>query len=263
MAFRIPSDFLGKPIQGAMSRVLNLEKKDDRQVDSSIPGDLTFLTEIVTENPREYIQVPQKNIVIALRETDKGLQYVPALTAVLSRGLFAPRVDQFMTHRANVKEAAEGKRTLLYADGTPVSTPDTRELWEYMSSTNRTNRGVCWTWLDALFKCDPQGKLYMETDHRLVPGGLTLAPKVTRVSLSSYLEVNGAWADLSLNAEGLPTRASSSNSYNPASNIYFWQPTENKVARFGADSGWASLSCDGDPSYSNPQLGVRAVRAKN
>ena len=44
--------------------------------------------------------------------------------------------------------------------------------------------------------------------------------------------------------------------------LYYWYPRDEKVAMFYADSDWADLNCDGDPSYRGSNLGVRAVRKK-
>ncbi len=42
--------------------------------------------------------------------------------------------------------------------------------------------------------------------------------------------------------------------------LYYWNPTNNHIARFGADSVRACLDCSGGPGYSGPSLGVRHVR---
>jgi len=41
------------------------------------------------------------------------------------------------------------------------------------------------------------------------------------------------------------------------SHVHSWYPRENRVVRFGASSGRAGLDCGGDPSDSDPALGVR------
>ena len=56
--------------------------------------------------------------------------------------------------------------------------------------------------------------------------------------------------------QGLPRKNVKSGS------LYYWCPKENFVARFGANSGGADLSCDEDPSDSSSSLGVRVARVK-
>ena len=45
-------------------------------------------------------------------------------------------------------------------------------------------------------------------------------------------------------------------------NLYYWYPRNGNVARFSTDSVGAVLDCDGDPSCSNPGLGVRHAKIK-
>jgi len=59
---------------------------------------------------------------------------------------------------------------------------------------------------------------------------------------------------------GMLNVADSRNSYVEGENFYSWYPRNEAVARFDAYSGWAVLSCYGNPAGSYASLGVRFAR---
>ena len=167
-----------------------------------------------------------------------------------------PRIDQFMSHFLNVRESAEGRATLYDAAGNPLPHTEAQELWNYLSSTNRTpfNGQICRTWLDALFKKGEKG-LVMVTNHRIVGNQLKEEP----IPLDDYLKKDNVYIDFrKLTAQGLakPDSETGDSNYIQGSNIVYWQPVENCVARFGADSDRALLFCDWSPTNTYPRLGV-------
>ena len=174
-----------------------------------------------------------------------------------------PRITQFMTHWNNLREAADNKRQLFYADGSLVDADVISDLWKYVSSGHR---GGCWTWLNAYFQSSQNivassanRPLEMLTDLKVIRTGNNRDFVGTSTPLDSYLHEN-AYVDLSFNAQGLPipTAKSIEQQYKQGKNIYFWQPVDGRVARFGANSAGSVLNCDRDPSNRVSQLGVFA-----
>lgn len=223
--------------------------------DVSVPpiGNLA-LPRAVIEHPRDYIVVEGKNGVIAKRQNYNGLNWQTALETVARDGLLVPRIDFFMQHFLNVREAAHGRKTLVDVAGNRLSLTEAQDHWNYVSSTNRTpyNNKPFWAHLDARFK-DVAGKMHLETDHRVVGGKMTHRD----VLLEPYHTSNG-WADLSLNKQGIPRQASATNSYAQGQNIYLYAPVNDRVAGFDAYSVRAVLYCIRDPQYSGADLGVLA-----
>ena len=56
--------------------------------------------------------------------------------------------------------------------------------------------------------------------------------------------------------QGLPPKDT------PNGNLYYWNPSDGRVARFGADSDGVDLGCNWDPRYSDGGLGVRVAKIK-
>lgn len=249
MKIEIPKTWMGEDIEGSIERVLSSQpasSEKETQREKSV---------FEMNEPKSYILVPQFDIAVALRETHLNKNMYESLDALAQEGLKMPSSAQFMTHFMNVREAATGSRQLLYADGTSVGDDVTKDLWNYLSSKDRSPWGgkVCWTWLNARFtqgnietdlevKADANGKKYLEGKSE---------------SLEGFVNNNGL-ASLAFNSQGLPESSSSVNSYQQGENIHFWKPVDNRVARFDADSGSAGLDCDGGPDDRSASLGVFA-----
>ena len=258
MKIKIPDNYLGERREGSMEKVLQSSTKPQNQGDVAIAN-------CQMQNPRGYIQVPQFNLAIALRETNKNLNMYSTLEALAGEGLKIPSPVQFMRHWLNVKEAAEGSRTLFYADGTPVNNDVSKDLWNYMSSRDRSpwNGQICHTWLNALFISE-NNKWYIENDLKVVPdarGNKTL--QGSREKLPPTTLRTDGWVSLNFNEQGLPITHYSLTCYEQGENIHFYHPRSSSVARFKVGSYGAYLDCNGDPRNSDSDLGVRAVRAKN
>lgn len=242
MTFKIPKTLFGKKVEGSLERML--EQKQDE------PEQMVVSPVIANVRGSNYIQVPEKNIVIAKRQAYNGLQWEQAIEAVQKDGLYVPRIDQFMQHFVNLQQAAEGKRTLLDGDGKALTRDEAIENWNYVSSTNRTpfNSEVFWTWLDAKFEKDPDGSLHLETNHKT-------GNSFNIHKLDPHLK-SDCYVDLNFNNQGLPVSRNAQGNYVQGKNIYFWQPVEGRVAGFDAGSGGAGLYCYRNPSYRNSSLGV-------
>jgi len=269
MTFKIPNIIFGKPVDGALERML--ARSNASQVPTAPANESLPSTPIAANiNPADYIQVPQKKLVIAKRQDYNGLKFEEAIRATADKGLRVPRIDEMVQHFINVRDAVEGRMTLHDGNNNAILQAEAREHWNYLSSTDRSKFGntVFWTWLDAFFKENASGLYIMETDHRVVKD----ASGATRInsrnmSLDAYVKMNG-WTGLSFNNQGLPVSASPLSQYTQGQNIYFYQPVKDRVARFYAYSGGAGLYCDGGPRGSSSVLGVLACaegtsRARN
>ena len=202
MAMEIPKITpLGKPIEGAMKRVLDRQAQKGQQ-QAGFP--IYFNPGI---NPRDYVQVPQHGIVIATKETHLGKDMYDTLDVLSSEGLKMPSAERFMRHWLNVYEAAQGKRTLVYADGTNVLAEKALELWNYMSSTDRSpfQGKVCWTWFNNRF-VEENGIWHMETDLKTTRQGKDVRLAGTRTRIEDCLRKDCIAKINSVNSQGFPTQ---------------------------------------------------------
>ncbi|MBU2612197.1 MAG: hypothetical protein KKB62_00560 [Nanoarchaeota archaeon] len=114
-------------------------------------------------------------------------------------------------------------------------------------------------WLDADFKMkngvlninyhvfDDNGKIVEKSE--ILDKNTLMKNKTPGISLDDFVENSHT-------NQGLPNKNVESG------NLYYWAPDKdnNSVAGFVADDGGADVSCNGDPSDRNGNLGVRAVR---
>lgn len=243
---------MGKPIEGALERVLAGAPKNEADNPPEQSG--TPLNVSASINRADYILVPQDDKLIGKAIILHGKNWQDTHYALGEKGLIMPSIKTFIAHFMNVKDAAEGRTTLYDGNNNPINRNESQEMWNYLASTQRT-KGVCWTWLDALFKQNSSGSLDLETDHRVIvdPAGKRLQGRL--IQMPHYLHQNGL-VNLSFNSEGLPVGASQRTSYTQGENIYFYQPVAERVAWFGANSGWAYLICDRIPTNTGSSLGV-------
>ena len=219
------------------------------------------LPEIVKRNPKNYILVPEKNVVIAIRQEYNGLNWEDAIKTISRDRLKLPRIDEFMQHFLNLKEAANGRKGLVYADGSPVTKEQAMVNWNYVSSRDRSpySNQAFWTWMDAQFKETSKG-LELHTDHKVDSRNAIRSNSGTKLG-NDYLGSND-FADIPpFNPQGLPKVKSTDSQYVQGKNIYFWKPVKDKVAGFNAGSYWTGLNCGRDASFVGSHLGVLACAA--
>jgi hypothetical protein len=257
-----------KPLKSSIKEIAEARKELEAQEEAQgkptteIKGNKQTAQEpvIVPDiNTTKYIAIPQYNMAIAMRETCHNKDMYDTLNSLKEEGLKMPSPAQFITHWNNVRSAAQGNLQLQYANGSAVDINTARDLWNYMSSTDRSFWGekICWTWLNAQFSEDGSGLWYIETDLEVIGSGRGRKLKGKRETLEAHADADRL-ANLVFNDQGLPTQDSALQDYRQGDNIYFWKPRNNRVARFCAGSSWAVLYCDWVPSYSNASLGVFA-----
>jgi len=223
-------------------------------VQPSVSQPLAVKTNI---NREDYIQIPNTNILIAKQETLKGKNWNDTHYELMDNGLFMPTPALFMPYFVNMRDASIGKSTLYDGNNQPIARDEAEDLWKYLSTNHRNG---CWTWLNALFN---KNEIKTATG-RDSKGNLTTSINL----LEKYFKDEDCFVNLDFNGQGIPKAKSSSQSYEQGKNIYFYRPREGCVARFYADSDWAYLYCDWNPSDAYDGLGVFAcaegtARAKN
>lgn len=201
----------------------------------------------------QYVQIPNTNFSIAKAETHKGKNWNDTHFALAEDGLFMPTPALFMSYLMSLKDAAHGRVTLYDGRGQPISRSEAQHLWAYNSSTKV---GEAWTWLDAYFEKETNGKMWMKTDHR-VSTGRNKGLMNRRVSLDVPVSEE-CFVKLKFTALGMPQEKSDADEYWGGRNIYFYPPVDGRVARFYVGSDGAGLYCDRDPSVPNGRLGVFA-----
>ena len=185
-----------------------------------------------------FIYVPTINLYVAREKSFLGENWFDCHKGLLgenNRMLTIPEFVEFLKYtKVNHKD--------IYDDITEVKSPWRSE------------------WLDADFKVKGE-QLYVNYDHTLDSSG-NLIPKNSEVLIGDSLMTNKT-PGISLEdyldnhtSQGLP------KSDIKDGKLYYYAPMKGNesVARFSANSGRAFLSCRGDPSYTDSDLGVRAVR---
>ena len=257
MAIKIPSRFLGQPIEGSMKRVLQSPASNPP---TSPPPANRPPTPANIVGPEKYIILDGKNYgsysyydtLISTERTHLGKNWRDSQAGLASEGAFMLTVRQFADFLSLLKSGnaydgtgrkiAKGKLTTLLKDIVEVRDPYRAE------------------WLDADFKV-VSGDLHINYEHQLV-GGI-LKPTYSE-PLESFL-MEGKQPGIDLNdwisratKQGLPPTDVKNG------RLWYYSPMDDNksVALFYAYSGGAGLGCGRDPAGTYPSLGVRAVRAK-
>jgi len=110
--------------------------------------------------------------------------------------------------------------------------------------------------LDAYFE-EKNGVLHINYDHTFTGGKLKVGKSEP---LKDYLTANKTPG---IDLDDLLTKANKHGLPKPdfkQGELYYYAPVNGAVARFGANSGRAGLSCSGDPSGWDGRLGVRVAK---
>ena|SRR3989344_1346729 len=222
----------------------------------------------VIPNREQYIILPTKNhgkysypdMLVAMDLTHLGKTWYDTHKLLAAEGDKMLTIRQFVDFVNLIKTGRA-----FNGAGRPV---DKRRLDTILDNITAVRDPYRAEWLDADFKVLDKkfglfgGKVAMNYGHTMVNGVLT--PTKRDEVLEGYLaEDKKPGIDMNdwlarATYQGLPP-ADVKNG-----NLWYWQPGKdnNSVARFGASSGWAYLSCDRNPTNSNSSLGVRAAREK-
>jgi len=279
MEIQIPKTFMGKPVEGAMKKVLEGAPTSPQNNPNPTPPN-SNLSPISLRSPEDYILLPgvsygnfayadtlvsmyklgmspeveqvSQQLGYQLRNTDKesnkrdfigNINWEKALKLNLSLGGRTLNPRQFADFLLVLKSGNA-------IDGTGRKVPESK-LAEILDEIITVRNPYRAEWLDADFKY-LGGKLWLYSDHRLANASLDSDYKK---ELEDCLMTKGSRINLAtMNAQGMPAEE--------GNDFQYWCPDkDNKsVARFGTGSGRAGLCCDRDPAGANPSLGVRHVR---
>jgi hypothetical protein len=188
-------------------------------------------------NLENYMLIPSLNLYVAKQKTLKGKNWFQAHQELQASGQRMLTIPEFI----EVLKYTKQHQPEIYREITEVRSPWRAE------------------WLDADFKLKA-GKLYIHSNH--LYQGTELVSQTTQLLDSETLRENRVpgisleqWLE-NPTSQGLPKQNIASG------NLHYFKPEENdhSVARFSAGSGGAYLSCNRIPSFSDTDLGVRAVK---
>ena len=209
--------------------------------------------------PSSDIQSPEKHIIlegtseyptllVAMQRSYKGLKWQAAHDALRQDGTFMmytkPYADFLKllesgnAYDGNGNKIDSSKLTSILDDITKVQSPWRAEWLDSKFSKKDKTTQVTY------HKINQDGRLTKVTED--VEG--LLKNRIPGISLED-------WVNRSTK-HGLPSADVKSGK------LYYWAPTDGRVAGFGSNSGGAYLLCVGDPVGSIGSLGVRAARVK-
>ena len=231
---KIPEKFMGKPIKGAMAKVL---------AEAENPVETINEPQNTTENPKSgYIYIPSVNIFIAKERTHLGANWYDCHKQLHEENLLMPTIPQFLAYINYLK---------ANPNGTSLGDASKQEIESILDDILTVRNPWRAEWFDAKFEKKGE-KLYINYNHRTDSNG-NLIPKNSELLEDCLME--DCYADiLNPNKKGLPLIKLAKDN----GGIYYWYPRENYVAGFCVDSGGAGLYCDGDPSCGYSGLGVFA-----
>ena len=176
------------------------------------------------------------------------INWEQALRLNLKLGNITLTPRQHSDFRELLQDGIDGKRKVYYGSGNAVDKSTLTAMFDEIAKLSDPWRSE---WLDARF-VNKSGNLHIEYGHRLQ--GNNLVPAFSE-PLEAHVDSEG-WVDIdSLNKQGLATKKAR------AHKLYFWPPSDGKVAGFYAGSGGAGLDCDGGATNVDSRLGVLACAA--
>ena len=245
MTLKIPSSIGGIDGKTAYEKIMNEKEPEANKNINPVFFSGNFVKS-------DYVQIPGQNFVIAIAETDFGLNYENANKAVLKRGLYVPYPKEFMTFHNHLINSYKDKKPIFDAGGNSLPDKVKEELYTQLTSN-------CWTWLN--------GKFNISGKKNSVDYVVGLDSNDNLLTKTENLEdclMEDRYIDFTkLTKDGLASinsKASNQN-YVKGGNVYFWFPRNECVAGFGAGGSEAFLNCPRGPSYRLDSLGVRTVKA--
>ena len=263
MTIKIPKNYMGKPIEGSLERVLASAP--------AIPDATTIAQPIVVptpaniNDPQNYIILPGKthgnysypDLLVAMERTHRGKNWEDSHRALSQENSFMLNIRQFadFLNLIRSKKAYDGNGILI----------DERKIDSILDLILTVRDPWRSEWLDAKFesKGGLMGvgkKMHIQYGYGINSNGQLCF--TSEFPLDDYLSSNKTpgidtndWLS-NANKFGLP------KSDVKDGNLYYWRPTDGSVAWFGANSVGAVLSCGRYASDAGSSLGVRAARPK-
>ena len=182
------------------------------------------LKEVQSDN-NSFIHVPSKNLYVAKEKTHFEKNWFESHEELQKQRLSMIPIPEFVEFLKHTKY-------------------DFPEIYNEITEIRNPWRAE---WLDAFFEKREDG-MYVLTRNK------TKAEKLDDDTLMEDKRISlKSWLNHPTN-QGLPRKDVNEGG------LYYWYPRDSSVARFGALSGRADLSCSRNPRNRNSALGVRAVR---
>ncbi len=270
----IPSQWLGKKLDGSLERVLQKPSVQPPVTILSAPQTVIPATnsginkaQYVILEGRKHDSYEYADTLVAIDRTHHNNDWHGARDALKTEGAYMLTIRQFVDFLNLLKlgNAFDGT-------GSRISTGRLGDIYNEITEVRNPWRSE---WLDARFteqQTVPKSKLPIigsvpftgKREMFIAYHTVDASGVLTEVSepLDQYLDKNktpGISLDDWLKGatkHGLPSPNI------PDGKLYYWQPNNDHVARFVAYSDWASLNCSRNPTNRIAGLGVRAARLK-
>jgi len=203
------------------------------------------VTNVNAPSKSGFIYVPNLGLYVAKERTLQGKNWNDCQNALHSQGERMSSIPEFV-----------GFLKYLRANPNGVKDANSSEVASILDDILTVRNPYRAEWLDADFKVEKK-KSYI--NYNVFESGKIVAKKELLENCLMTDKEPGIDLDSWINnstKQGLPKTNVADGS------IYYWFPRSdnNSVARFVANSGWADLDCDRDPSDTSDGLGVRAIR---
>lgn len=258
---KIPDNWLGEPIDGAIERVL--EAKDEPEPPQQPEPTRPDVTNIAGNDRYIFLEGRQHGnyeypgLLVAMDRTHKGKNWNDTWSALRQEDalMLTPRQYVDFLNLLKSGKAYDG-------NGRTISSSKLPELFDDITKVQSPWRSE---WLDAKFENKVVGKklggLMNQNSlhivyHKLDNGNLIEVADPLDGCLAEDrkpgIDMN-YWLS-NATEQGLPPKD------NQDGQLWYWHPRDGRVAGFDAGSDGAYLSCGRYPADSDPSLGVRAVR---
>ena len=272
MSIEIPDNWLGKKLDGSLEKILQKPKS----IASPIPAVQTVITpagnnginraEYIILSGRKHDSYEYGDTLVAIERTHHDNDWHGARDELKKEGAYMLTIRQFADFLTLLRSghAFDG-------NGNTMSPSRLNDIYNDITEVRNPWRSE---WLDAKFteqQTVPRskvvgvpvpftGKTGMHIAYHTVDARGVL--KEVNEPLDAYLDKNKTpGIDLDNWLQGATKHGIPSPNIT-GGKLYYWQPTDGRVARFVAGSDRAGLNCGRDPADRNPNLGVRAARLK-
>jgi len=252
MTIKIPDNFRGKPIDGAMKLVLNKENPkiitQKTNVKAPNPSKIANAGNYIILEGRKHGNYEYPDTLVEMERSPLGKNWFDAHEELNNEGCYMLTIRQFADFLSLLKSgnAYDGK-------GKQISGGKLTSILNEIVEVRDPWRAE---WLDAKFE-KVNGVLRMNYQHYIVNRKLEAQRKEDLASCLMESKTPGIdmndWLS-NANYQGLPSANVKKGK------LCYWKPEANYVAGFNADSDGAYLVCSRDPTGTDSYLGVRRSR---
>jgi len=249
MPVETPDHYGGKPIpKDAIEIALAAEKKKEDSERENKEKETQGKAQGEAHSLDDFIYIPSIKLHFAKERSHLGKDWYDAHRELQSKGLKMPTIPQFIEVLKYLRANPTSENTRAYNEIIEVRDP-WREEW--FDAKFYTQGGELWVAYNHIV--DPKGNVVAQENEKLE--GHLMQDKTPGSSFLFFCISLEYWLN-NPTKQGLPQENSEQG------DLRYWHLKKDKVAKFYAGSGATGLNCSGDPSYSNPKLGVFACAEK-